>query len=391
MGWDIAPAFALCIAWGIVWARIRLKRASIGPLPADRPEPAKPPLVSVIVAAKEEQEHIQETIRHIMRQTYARMEIIAVNDRSNDATGAKLEALKAWSADRPGDGPPLKVIHVTSLPEGWLGKNHALYQGYLQAKGTYLLFTDADVRFEPNTVRDTVSFALEERADHVTLLPKLIAGRFWLRAFVHYFLFSLCLFLPPWLGNDDRQRKRGIGVGAFNFIRRDAYEAIGTHRAFRMRPDDDLRLGMLVKQSGGRQRVAGGADRIAVEWYPTLTAAAVGLEKNLYAGFAYRLPAALAAAAAQLLCFVLPLTAPIWSRGPALGLWLMADVFLVLSYLSLVRAFNGERGTEALALPVSALMLVTILLRSVFLAHRNKGVYWRGTFYSLDELKRRFS
>ncbi|TLS50208.1 glycosyltransferase [Paenibacillus antri] len=387
---EVLVAFALCLIWGLVYVRTTLGLPTIRDVPSGLPLPAQPPLVSVVIAAKEEQENIQETIRHLMRQTYGRLEIIAVNDRSSDATGARMDALKAWSDKRPEQGPALRVIHITQLPQGWLGKNHALYQGYLQARGTYLLFTDADVRFEPNAIRDAVAYALQQGADHVTLLPKLEARTFWLRAFVHYFLFSLCLLVPPWKGNDDTQRKYGIGVGAFNLLRREAYEGIGTHKALSMRPDDDLRLGMLVKRGGWKQRVMAGAKRIAVEWYPTLSDAVNGLEKNLYSGFGYRLPMALAAMFGQLLLFAVPLTAPLWSRGPALVLFLLADAFLVLAYLRHVRKFNDERGLEAVALPASVFMLVWVLVRSVGLAHARKGVYWRGTFYSLEELRRMF-
>src|SRR5690606_24790643 len=132
------------ILWGTALVRTWLGMQLIRSVPEGLPLPSQPPLVSVIIAAKEEQENIQETIRHLMKQTYPRIEIIAVNDRSNDATGARMEALKAWSDKRPECGPTLRVIHITQLPQGWLGKNHALYQGYLQARGSYLLFTDAD-------------------------------------------------------------------------------------------------------------------------------------------------------------------------------------------------------------------------------------------------------
>jgi len=387
---EVIVALSVCIIWGLLLVRTTLGLPTIRDVPAGLPLPDKPPLVSVVIAAKEEQENIQETIRHLLRQTYPRLEIIAVNDRSSDATGARMEALKAWSDKRPEGGPALRVIHVTQLPQGWLGKNHALYQGYLQARGSFLLFTDADVRFEPDAIRDTVAYAMLQGADHVTLLPKLEAKTFWLKAFVHYFLFSLCLLVPPWKGNDDSQRKYGIGVGAFNLLRREAYEGIGTHKAFSMRPDDDLRLGMLVKRGGWKQRVMAGAKRIAVEWYPTLADAVRGLEKNLYSGFGYRLPFAIAAVIGQLIGFGLPLTAPLWSRGPALILFLLADVFLVIVYLRHVRRFNEERGGEAIALPVSVYMLVWVLARSVSLAHARRGVYWRGTFYSLEELRRMF-
>lgn len=383
-------AFLICAAWFAVLIRTARGLPALPDLPRGLPLPDKPPLVSVIVAAKEEQDNIQETIKHLMRQSYPRLEIVAVNDRSNDATGARLEELKAWSESRPNDGPPLRVVHITQLPDGWLGKNHAMYQGYRLARGSFLLFTDADVLFQPDAIRDAVAYALRESAEHITLLPRLKSRSFLLKAFVHYFMFCLCLIYPPWLANRDDLRRGGIGVGAFNLIRRDAYEAIGTHEALRMRPDDDLRLGALVKKAGLRQRVVPGADRIGVEWYKSLKEAIKGLEKNIYAGLGYRVSLAVSAVAGQLLFFVLPLFAPLWARGAAFWLFLLADLLFALTYLAVVRRINGERGEDVLALHAAVPVLVWVLTRSIWLAHKRKGVYWRGTFYALNELKRRF-
>jgi len=387
---DIALAFALCIVWGFALVRTWLGLASLRELPSGLPLPSKPPLVSVVVAAKEEQDHIEETIRRLLKQTYPRIEIIAVNDRSTDATGAKIDDIKRWADTLRTEHPPLTVVHITQLPNGWLGKNHALYQGSLQARGTYLLFTDADVRFDEDAIKDAVAYALAQKADHVTLLPKMESRGFWLQAFVQYVLFSICLWLPPWLGNDDNQRKIGMGVGAFNLIRRETYDRIGTHRALSMRPDDDLRLGMLVKQAGCRQRVAVGSKRITVEWYPSLRAAVQGLEKNLYSGFSFRLPVAAAGVCLQLLCCALPLTALLWARGPAFGLYAAAAALFAAVYALHARRFALERGLTAAALPVSVYLFIWVMIRSIALTHLRKGVYWRGTFYKLDELKDRF-
>lgn len=365
-----------------------LKR--IPPLPARLPLPDRLPLVSVIIAAKEEQETIAETVRHLMRQTYPRLEIIAVNDRSKDATGARLDELRAWSQGKERSSIPMTVIHIANLPEGWVGKNHALYQGYLQSKGSYLLFTDADVRFVPDAIRDSVAYAVREGADHLTLTPKLVSRSFWLRAFVHYFLFSICVYLSPWTGNEDRRRNGGMGVGAFNMLRRDAYEKIGTHRALSMRPDDDLRLGRLVKRSGLRQRIAVGANHIGVEWYTSLKEAIRGLEKNMYSGFGYRLWLAALAGLGQAALFVFPFFWMIGSRNAEFFFLLLSIACMMGTYLLYVKRMNRESGLDALVFPASAVLLLAVLIRSVWLTHHRRGVYWRGTFYSLKDLRRLF-
>ncbi|TNJ62736.1 glycosyltransferase [Paenibacillus hemerocallicola] len=357
------------------------------PLPRSAGIGTDNPLVSVIIAAKEEESSIAETVRHLLAQDYPRMEIIAVNDRSQDGTGKRLDELKRWSEQRPSTRIPLRIVHVTTLPDGWLGKNHALYQGYLQAKGKYLLFTDADVRFGTTTIRDSVDYIRSSGADHLTLAPMMIANGFWLRAFVQYFMFSLFLFLRLWRANDDLQHDFGTGIGAFNLIGRKAYEAIGTHRAFPMRPDDDLRLGLLIKKARFKQRLLIGKHHLEVEWYPNLREAVKGLEKNMFSGFGYRLPMAIGGIVGQVLAFF----------GPFAGLLLLprlsgfacaiSAVIMIGLYVASTRRLSRHSGSDAFALPVSVWILVLVLSRSVYLTIRRGGIYWRGTFYPLSRLR----
>lgn len=350
--------------------------------------PQEPPLVSVIIAAKEEEASIVETVKHLLHQTYPRLEIIAVNDRSQDGTGRKLEELRKWSEGKEHIEIPLKIIHVTTLPAGWLGKNHALYQGYMQARGQYVLFTDADVLFQPNTIADAVHYMRAQDVDHLTLAPNMIVNGFWLRAFVMYFFFTLSLYIRPWRSNKDSQHKHGMGIGAFNLLTRIAYEKIGTHQAFALRPDDDLVLGMRVKQAMLKQRLASGKSHIAVEWYKSLKEAVHGLEKNLFSGFQYRLSLALLAVAGQLILFLLPFVALFFAGGWTVWLYVLSIVIMLFVYFRLVHSLTGIGGTEVLVFPLTVSLLCYIVIRSVWLTLRQDGIQWRGTYYSLDELKK---
>jgi glycosyltransferase involved in cell wall biosynthesis len=381
---------SLLIGLWWLWTFARgLRGLSLIPLLPDSVpgESAEQPLVSVIVAAKEEEATIGTTVRHLLEQDYGRYELIVVNDRSSDGTGIKLDELKRWARDKADVKVPLRIIHITRLPEGWLGKNHALYQGYLQARGQYLLFTDADIRFQPGALRKAMDYIRSEQADHLTLCPHMYARGIALRSFVHFFLYALTLFLRLWRANDDRQTRFGVGIGAFNLIRRRAYEAIGTHRAFAMRPDDDLQLGGRVKQSGFRQRFAIGYRELAVEWYPSLREAVRGLEKNLFSGFNYRIGPAICAIAALLAVFLFPVAAIWFPWGWAPCLHGLALFLAGLLYVLHVRRMSPERGNEVILLPLAALLLGWTALRSVFLALGRGGIYWRGTFYPLRELR----
>lgn len=386
-------ALGWLIIWPVFWKNIR-KISLLPEAPANFNKSSHLPLVSVIITAKDEERSIQDTIQYLMNQDYPRMEMIAINDRSMDRTGTKLDDLKVWSDTL--DNPPfkLKVIHITTLPEGWLGKNHALYHGAKHANGSLLLFTDADIHFAPNTISRAVHAMMDNEADHVSLLPKMVSKSFLLHSFVQYFLFSLMFVLRPWRANNDQIKSGGLGIGAFQLIRRSAYSRIGTHRALAMYPDDDLQLGNLVKQCGLKQRIFSAWPYLSVEWYPNLTVAVRGLEKNLFAGFGYRIRLVLLASFVQIACFGLPWlfvwTWPIWlvyGHFAILIGGLLASGLMVLTYglQGTIRPRPGWK--ELLAIPISCFILVYILLRTTLLAIVRGGVYWRGTYYSLKKLK----
>jgi glycosyltransferase involved in cell wall biosynthesis len=341
------------------------------------------PLVSVIIAAKDEEKTIGPTIASLFKQSYKNLEIIVVNDRSTDRTSKVVEQIQS------ADAPQVKLINIEDLPAGWLGKNNAMYKGYMHSKGDYLLFTDADIEFAPDTVRSAVSYFSQYQVDHITLMPFFIAKSFWLRGFVHLFAVFLYATKWPWKPNDDKQTKQGIGFGAFNMLTRDAYEKIGTHKELKLRPDDDLQLGMKVKQSGLKQRYMIGADHIKVEWYPSLTEANKGLEKNIFAGINYSLPA---------LFFVI-MSILLFYLSPFIGIWFMSgwqQIALALTILFIVGVYLlysikvlKDTAYEVVVLPLLILIYLYIFIRSCILILRRGGMYWRGTFYSLEELKQK--
>ncbi len=203
----------------------RLVDAAIGmPRIADiaRPEwdrsPATPtgePRVSIIVPARNEEEDIRETLVRLLALDYSNYEVIAVNDRSTDRTGAIIDDVAA-SSEAHG---LLKAIHIPDLPSGWLGKTHAMWTSAQQATGAWLLFTDADVQFKPDALRRAVAYAETERADHVVLFPRMIMKRPSERMMIAFFQALFVFGHRPWKVADPRARDH-MGVGAFNIVRR---------------------------------------------------------------------------------------------------------------------------------------------------------------------------
>jgi len=379
---SLAYAGAVFLADLIPFLGLARHARSIPRLPDAAPLPATAdwPRLSVIVPARNEEQGIRAAVESLLRQDYPALELVAVNDRSTDHTGAILAEL---AADHPGR---LRVVTVTGLPDGWLGKNHALWLGACQSSGSWLLFTDADVVFAPTCLRRAVAYAEAQRLDHLTMSPKLLARGYWLNAFVNFFLYAFAVFLRPDLANIPKSQV-GIGVGAFNLIRRPAYERIGTHRAISLRPDDDMKLGKRVKLAGLRQRVLNGADMLSVRWYATLGEAIRGLEKNSFAGAGYRTPVVLRMVVVLAGMLAAPWALVWMARGWTRRLLAATVATQALTYIG-ANWLNQRPILRYLpSFPFTALLFCYVALRSTWLTLRQGGIRWRDTLYPLTELR----
>jgi cellulose synthase/poly-beta-1,6-N-acetylglucosamine synthase-like glycosyltransferase len=342
------------------------------------PEIAAWPRVSLVAPARNEERNIEAAVRSLMKLDYPDLEITLVNDRSTDSTGRILDRLAA-------EFPQLNVVHLTGLPPGWLGKNHAMHVGADRSTGEWLLFTDADIVFEPTTLRRTIAYALENGIDHLAATPDAQMPTWFLQAFVVMFSMFFALFVRIWSVRNPKSTAH-IGIGAFNLVRKDVYQAVGGHERIRMRPDDDLKLGKIVKLGGYRQDVVHGTGMVAVEWYPTVSAAIRGLEKNVFSAFEYNPVVALLMSLQPLLLNVWPFVAVFVVSGPAR--WVYVAVCLALWYSAWItaRAMKAPQSC-ALAFPLCVLLFVYIQWRSMLLNYYYGGIRWRDTHYSLAELR----
>ncbi|MGA2605071.1 MAG: glycosyltransferase [Verrucomicrobiia bacterium] len=336
------------------------------------------PRVTVIIAARNEARKIEQGLQSVLAQDYPNIEFIAVDDRSTDETGGILDRIAIKK-------PRLHVVHVTDLPGGWLGKTHALNLGAEHATGELLLFTDADVVMERTVLSRAVTFLLCEGLDHLAAGPKPKMPGTFLSMFGGVFILFFGLYAKPWKARNPKS-PRHIGIGAFNLLRADAYRAIGGHRAIAMRPDDDMKLGKLIKKHGFRQEMALSGGLIVVEWYSSVDELIRGLEKNAFAGVEYNLPIVVAASIAQFLVFVWPLVALAIVRGPTW--WLNLAIVALVAALYMDNAHcHGAKRWHCIGIPVTALLFQYIIWRATLKTLWNNGIDWRGTHYSLNELR----
>ena len=345
----------------------------VAPLPA-----AETPSVSIVIPARNEERNVEAALRSVLAQDGPRIEFIVVDDRSTDSTGAILDRMAAADAR-------LKVVHVTDLPRGWLGKNHALELGARAATGELILFTDADVVLAPGTVHRAASYLAREGFDHVTIGPHVDMPGVLLKTFGVVFGLMFSFFTRPW-----RVREPGsphfVGVGAFNLVRADVYRAIGTHRAIAMRPDDDVKLGKLVKKNGFRQDFLVGSGMVSVEWYASLREAVHGLRKNGFAGVDYRISLVILATLVQLVLFIWPFAAVFVTSGATRALYALVVAIILFQFAGMARE-QKVPAWYGLLFPLASVMFIVVIWNATIYALVHRGIEWRGTHYPLDELK----
>jgi cellulose synthase/poly-beta-1,6-N-acetylglucosamine synthase-like glycosyltransferase len=339
---------------------------------------APAPVISVVIPARNEERHVEEALRSVLAQDWEPLEIVVVDDRSTDRTGEILDRMAVAE-------PRLRIVHVTELPPGWLGKNHAMQLGAEQAAGELLLFTDADVVLDPTTLRRAVAYLQENRLDHLTVAPEIRVPGVVLKTFVAVFSIFFAMYVKPWKARDPRSPKH-IGIGAFNLVRTAAWHAAGTHRAIAMRPDDDLKLGKLLKKNGFRQDLAFGGGLVSVEWYHSVRELVDGLMKNAFAGVDYRIWVVVLSTVLQLAFFVWPFAGVFLTDGPTRLLNLVAVALLLILCWVNARLTHLPVWT-GLGFPFATLFFLYIVWRAMILTLVQGGIRWRGTLYPLKELK----
>jgi glycosyltransferase involved in cell wall biosynthesis len=340
------------------------------------------PRVSIIVPARNEEEAIEQSLHTLLALDYDNYEAIAVNDRSTDSTGEIMEKVAATPASQG----RLRVIHHRELPPGWLGKTHAMWAAANAASGEWLLFTDADVLFKPDSLRRAMAYAESERADHVVLFPRMIMKRPGERMMIAFFQTMFVFGHRPWKVADPKTKDH-MGVGAFNLVRRSTYEAVGTYEALRMEVLDDMKLGKVVKSGGFAQRNVFGEDLVSIRWARGAMGVVNNLTKNFFAILSFQwwrtIISAIGMAFLNLMPFAGVFLAHGWARLPfAIALLSMFLIYLGMSWRSGVPAYYFALH------PVSSVLFIYTLLRSMSHTLWNDGIVWRGTRYPLEELRK---
>ena len=351
---------------------LRLARATAVPSPA--------PLISVCVPARNEAGNIGPCLRSLAAQDYPNFEVIVLDDCSDDGTG---EIARAAAAS----DPRIRVMTGKPLEAGWIGKPHACHQMAQVAQGEYLLFTDADTLFQPQTLGTALRVALSRRADLLSGLPRLKVVGFWERISVPMLTVNGMGCLNLSLASSARFPLYVAASGAFLFFRRAAYEALGGHTCVSDHIVEDIALARAAKRAGLRFWMTDVADLVACRMYRSLRDVWEGFTKNFNTTFPGGL--VLIAIAFLLAVFVWPPLAFLF--GPAWG-W-PAAVATVLPFTQIValgalRVLSDRAaGTPDLIglwlTPVAAIFVSVIGLRSWSRSILHQPTPWRDRHYDL--------
>lgn len=331
--------------------------------------------VTVVVPARDEAARIATTVERLLAQVSVAIEVVVVDDRSADGTGAIVAAIAARD-------PRVRLVRVDELPANWLGKPHACQRGGEAARADWILFTDGDIALAPDVLARALQLARRERADHVVLAPdskqETFAARVLLGAFAAAMLRELAL------ANRD-SKWRQVGIGAFNLVRAEAWRAIGGHRRLAFEVVDDLRLGLLLRRGGFRTRARLALHDVEADWGGTVPKIFGALEKNMFAQLGYSVVLCCAAVAFILALFAVAISGAF--AGTVAG-WCAFGAWAALAIPGFVTALREKRPLfSACCVPIGFPVLALVLLWSMIQTLRRGGVVWRGRLYPLARLR----
>ena len=343
-----------------------------------------PPLISVMVAAKDEEACIERCVRSMLGQDYPNFEMIVCNDRSDDNTAEIVERIAA-------EDPRLRLVNIENLPEGWCGKNNAMQTGIAQSNGEWICMIDADCR---QTSNRTLSVALQHARDNdidlFSILPDLEMNGFWEKTIQPVCSGVMMIwFSPDKVNNPDKPN--AYANGAFMLMRREVYEAIGTHEAVKTEVNEDMHMADRIKKSGMKLRVLRSDGLYTVRMYTSFKQiirgwsriffGTFGTLKRLTISFLLMTVMGLLPYAAALVG-LLGLGSGAPTAAMVCGVAGLVGVAMQLSVIFRYYRLLGNAGVLALTYPMACIITLYVILISMTKLRASATVTWKSTTYS---------
>lgn len=373
---SVGCAYWLVLAVG-AWLTIR-RTTILKDVEVTDPRPW--PKLSVVIPACDEGHTLEAAIQTILAQDYPDIEIVLIDDRSTDNTGQIVD--RAADADTR-----VRPVHITELPDGWLGKVNALQHGLEQTSGQWVLFTDADVHMAPGTLRRAVAYSENRRLDHLALIPDVWPATLLTDAAISAFFRIFLVGMRAWAVENPKS-SAFAGVGAFNMVRRESFDKTDGFEWLRLEVADDVGLGLMMKRSGARSAVAHGRDLVGLHWYNSVAEMARGAEKG-YSSLGRCNPLRLVGMISLLAAVELsPFIAVLLFTMP--WLQIAGVVTLIVDAATIVAMHRWAKRPllPGFLAPVAIALNVAFSFRAAWLGFRRGGVIWRGTLYPSHVLRK---
>lgn len=339
------------------------------------------PLVSVVITACNEADTIEEAVNSRLQDDYPALEFLLIDDRSTDGTSEIVDKIAAKD-------PRVKAIHITELPEGWLGKLNALQRGLEEAKGEWLLFSDADVFVKPGTLKQLVARSETEKFDHVAIIPEFYSANFFVDAAVSVFMRVLIAVARTYNIEEKKSNASG-GAGAFNLVRRSAFEKTKGFPWLKLEIIDDVTLGQMLKTSGARSSAVNGRGFVGVCWYTSFKGMADGAGRAGVAALGnYNFFRLIFICCIGFVIDMMPFLALFPMGIPYLPYFGLSIITAAVSASIISNRLVGLPLLPGIMLPVGHTLVLFVNLWGGLKFFKNKGIIWRGTFYPKKLLKK---
>jgi len=355
------------------------------------PEPFKEamPLISILIPARNEEKNIRRCVRSLLKQDYSNIEIIVLDDNSNDNTAAIVRQMA--KKDRR-----VKLIAGKPLKKGWSGKSYACHQLAKYANSDYFIFTDADTLHFKSTVTNAISSLIANKLDALSIYPRQIMVTSHERIIVSFISFFVLNFLYlPFL----KYSKNPIfctGMGQFMLFKRKVYENIGGHGSVRTEILEDVHISKQVKRCGYNFMVFDGREDIHCRMYNSFSEVISGFSKFIFATFYYSILIQSTSTVMVILLFLLPfiwlpLGLTVITFPKIIMVLLIIQVNIVLAIRTMLAfRFKNKIFYTVFLHPFSIIYLIFISINSVFQTKSSRGVSWKDRTYdtnSKDDLE----
>ena len=370
-------AIALLLACSLLNLALNMKSLRVPKRNARVTDPL--PLVSIIVPARNEEANIGPCLESLVRQDYPNFEIIVVDDNSEDATAEVARSIS-------GHACRVRLLSGGLLPAGWAGKPYACFQAARQAKGDWLLFTDADTTHAPDMLRRTLGLAIETRVALLSGFPRQVTDSVSQKIAIPMIYFIIMSWAPLWWLQNSARPVASVAIGQFLLFSKKAYWGIGGHEAVKNRITEDLYLGAEIAKKGGKHLAVDLSDLVSCRMYDSFGAIWDGLTRALYGVSSISLAALAGMLAAGYMCFLAPFFW-LWKMGasavfvPAWGPLVLFQVTLLFIMRRWVDARFKESLFSTLLFPLGITFIIAVVINGMARQLSGAGVSWKKRIY----------